>query len=184
VFLINLLAPLGESRTTQTYATRLIPSELSFRLPFMLQTIPALLLLTLLAILPESPRWLTMQKGREGESLQVLSKLRGRGREDERVQAEWIGMVVESVHCGSVSPPLAASRGEYKYGKWDRVRTELDGWRRLWNDGVRERTLVGVGVMFFQQMVGINALIYYSPTLFEVRIRTFGPSHLTSGIDG
>lgn len=42
--------------------------------------------------------------------------------------------------------------------------------------------MVGVGLMFFQQFVGINALIYYSPTLFETMGQTGNMKLVLSGI--
>lgn len=41
------------------------------------------------------------------------------------------------------------------------VKRELAGWVETFGPEVIKRTGVGMGVMFFQQFVGINALIYY-----------------------
>ncbi|KIX05949.1 uncharacterized protein Z518_03923 [Rhinocladiella mackenziei CBS 650.93] len=59
-------------------------------------------------------------------------------------------------------PQLAQSTG-----KWDKIKLETLGYLDCWKKPALKRTHVGVVMMFFQQFVGINALIYYSPTLFE-----------------
>lgn len=58
-----------------TYFTRYIPSEWSWRLPFLLQMVPAFILRTGILFLPFSPRWL-VACGRDHEALETLSKLR------------------------------------------------------------------------------------------------------------
>jgi len=49
----------------------------------------------------------------------------------------------------------------------DRVtwKSEWASWSRLFDWKWRDRTWVGVLIMFFQQWSGINALLYYGPTL-------------------
>lgn len=42
--------------------------------------------------------------------------------------------------------------------------------------------MIGIGVMFFQQFNGINALIYYSPTLFSLMGMTFNLQLILSGL--
>ncbi|EAU91829.2 monosaccharide transporter [Coprinopsis cinerea okayama7 len=45
--------------------------------------------------------------------------------------------------------------------------TEVKAWRQLFSAEYRPRTWIGVMIMFFQQWSGINALLYYGPTLVE-----------------
>jgi hypothetical protein len=58
-----------------TYGTRFIQSDRSWRLPFLLQMVPAFVLGAGIYSLPFSSRWL-MSKDRSEEALQGLSKLR------------------------------------------------------------------------------------------------------------
>ena len=61
----------------------------SFRIPWALQMIPAIVLSVGMTWFPESPRWL-MDHGREDEALQILADLHGKGDKDnELVQLEY-----------------------------------------------------------------------------------------------
>jgi MFS family permease len=121
------------------YGTRSIDSELSFRLPLFLQLIPSLFLAVGTSLLPYSPRWLASQS-RDTETLAVLSKLRQRPRTDESVLREWREIKVEVALLKDTSTT----------------------WKEMFIGRIRRRTLVGVGIMFFQQFSGINALLYYA----------------------
>jgi MFS family permease len=68
-----------------TYGTRFMSGEWSWRLPFLLQIIPGLVLGAGVMFLPFSPRWLAA-KGRDEEALKTLLKLRRLGEDDQRVQ--------------------------------------------------------------------------------------------------
>jgi len=41
------------------------------------------------------------------------------------------------------------------------------GWKELFNPAVRKPFLIGIGVSVFQQITGINAVIYYAPQIFQ-----------------
>jgi MFS family permease len=121
------------------YGTRTIDSELSFRLPLYLQLIPAFLLAIGTTLLPYSPRWLASHS-RDTETLAVLSKLRQLPKTDPSVLREWREIKVEVALLTDASTT----------------------WTEMFQGRIRRRTLVGVGVMFFQQFSGINALLYYA----------------------
>jgi sugar porter (SP) family MFS transporter len=146
-----------------TYGTRHIPSEWSWRLPFLLQMTPALILGAGVTFLPYSPRWLCMQN-RDEEALRTLSKLRQVPEDDPRVLQEWYEIRSETAYRREIEqekyPHL--QDGSIK----SRLKLQANGWADTWRGRAWRRTQVGVGLMFFQQFVGINALIYYSPTLF------------------
>ncbi|KAK6198362.1 RNA binding protein, heterogenous nuclear RNP-K like protein [Pestalotiopsis sp. IQ-011] len=104
-------------------------------------------------------------QGRDDEALQVLAKLRGFPVTDHRVLREWIEIRAEDRYCKESSlekhPKLHDGRMS------SRVKLYVVGYLDCFRKGAIKRTHVGIGLMFFQQFVGINALIYYSPTLFE-----------------
>ncbi|CAH0047574.1 unnamed protein product [Clonostachys solani] len=147
-----------------TYATRHMPSDWSWQLPFLLQIIPGVILGLGAIFLPFSPRWLA-SKGREEEALHNLAKLRRLPDTDNRVRLEWMTILAEArFQNGAVQerhPSLADSPNATA-----KVKLEILGWVDCFKGGCWRRTAVGAGLMFFQQFLGINALIYYSPTLF------------------
>ena len=77
-----------------TYGTQYIANEWAWRLPFLLQMIPGLVLAVGILFLPFSPRWL-VSKSRDFEAGQNLSKLRQLDLGDSRVQQEWIDIRAE-----------------------------------------------------------------------------------------
>ncbi|KAF2685867.1 general substrate transporter [Lentithecium fluviatile CBS 122367] len=162
-----------------TYGTRYMSSEWSWRLPFLLQMIPGLTLGVGIVFLPFSPRWLS-SKGRDDEALQVLGKLRGLPTTDSRVHQEWCEIRAEVTFKQEVSwerhPNLQ------KPTRGNRFRLEVQSWLDCFRHGCWKRTLVGCGIMFFQQFVGINALIYYSPSLFKTLGQDYEMQLLLSGI--
>lgn len=153
-----------------TYGTQYIPSAWSWRLPFLLQIIPGLTLGIGIIFLPFSPRWLS-SKGRNKEALEALAHLRGLPTNDKRVRQEWFDIRAE------VTFQQEVCRERHPYlqdgSKKSRAKLEIVSWTDCFKKGCWRRTHVGMGLMFFQQFVGINALIYYSPTLFQ----TMGQGH-------
>lgn len=157
-----------------------IPSHWSWQLPFLLQILPGLLLGFGAIFLPYSPRWLA-SKDREEEALSNLAKLRALPESDPRVQREWMDIIAEARFQASVlreRHPNLTQRTDV-VGK---IRLELVSWGDCFKSGCRRRTLVGAGLMFFQQFTGINALIYYSPTLFGTMGLDFDMQLIMSGV--
>ncbi|KAK7724627.1 hypothetical protein SLS63_008607 [Diaporthe eres] len=139
-----------------TYGTRHIDGEASFRIPFGLQMVSSTLLGLGILAFPYSPRWLALVD-RPDEALSSLSRLRRLPASDARVQAEHRGILTEVAIQKKIQHKKHPGLGG--------IRLEIVEWLdvfKLWR-----RTVVGVGVAFFQQFSGINAFIYYAPTLFE-----------------
>jgi sugar porter (SP) family MFS transporter len=110
----------------------------SWRWMLGVQVLPALLFFLLLTRVPESPRWL-LSRGREERAQAVLAALHGQ-HEAQRELAEMRASLV----AGS-----SASRMRSLFGR--RLRFVL---------------LFAFGIAFFQQVTGINAVLYYLPTIF------------------
>lgn len=63
-----------------SYGTSFVKGTASFRLPWALQMIPALVLLVFLPMMPRSPRWLA-SKDRWEEATEVLARLHASGNQ-------------------------------------------------------------------------------------------------------
>lgn len=100
-------------------------------------TIPAVLFLVLLFIVPESPRWL-VKKGKYNDALDTLEKVNGT-EEGKNVLNE-----------------IKESLGQ-------EVGTLSD----LFSRRLRPALVIGVVLALFSQITGINAIIYYAPEIFK-----------------
>lgn len=132
--------------------------EIAFRLPLGLQMLSATLLGIFIHFFPYSPRWLAMVD-RADAALDALARLRELPTTDERVQTEFRGIL------GEVSFQNALQ--ERKHPGSHGIRREVQSWLDLFSRKTWRRLAVGCGVCFFQQFSGINAFIYYAPTLFQ-----------------
>jgi MFS transporter, SP family, galactose:H+ symporter len=112
--------------------------ETSLPLMFLTVTLFAALMFAGSFILPESPRWL-MLKGRKDQAVAVLRKTLNTQAEIDKE----IGEIEEALHG-----PQGAGVGIVLRGYFLKV------------------LLVGILLQMFQQLVGINMMIYYSPTIF------------------
>ncbi|OJD34080.1 high-affinity glucose protein [Diplodia corticola] len=156
-----------------TYGTRHLEGQASFRVPFGLQMVCSTILGIGIHFYPYSPRWLALVD-RPREALQSLSRLRRLPETDVRVQMEHADILseVEIERCVQ----------EKRHPGAKRLKLEVLGWLDLFRKKVWRRTAVGVGVAFFQQFSGINAFIYYAPTLFQSLGQSAEMSLVLSGV--
>ncbi len=112
----------------------------SWRPMFYMGVIPGLILLIGMFFLPETPRWL-MSKGREDESRNILQRI------------EEPALVEDSIQ-----------RMKDEIKKYE----ERAGLKEIFRPWLRTALFIAVGIMFFQQFVGINTVIYYSPKIFMI----------------
>jgi len=109
----------------------------SWRWMLGVQAVPAGLYFLLLTLVPESPRWL-LSRGRKASAQAALALVHGPGASHE-LEAIEANLLKQSRHFG--------------------VRELLTG--RL-----KQVMIFGLGIAFFQQATGINAIFYYLPTIF------------------
>lgn len=133
-----------------TYGTRFIAGERAWRLPFLLQIIPGLVLGMGILFLPFSPRWLA-SKGRNKEALRSLCKLRQLTSNDARVLREWYDIRAEVAFHKEISA-FRHPNLQQKSTK-NRLKLEIASWADCFRKGCWRRTHIGIGIMFFQVRV-------------------------------
>ncbi|KAJ5812644.1 hypothetical protein N7474_008945 [Penicillium riverlandense] len=124
-----------------------LPGPAAFRVCWGVQAIPGLVLFIALFFFPESPRWLA-SKERWEEALQTLADLHAKGnREDVAVQVEF-EEVQEAVHLAHEAKDLS--------------------FLSMFGPRVWKRTLCGMSVQMWQQLLGGNVAMYYVVYIFEM----------------
>ncbi|MBV9193626.1 MAG: sugar porter family MFS transporter [Solirubrobacterales bacterium] len=114
----------------------ILASSGNWRLMLGLAAVPALILLVGMLFMPETPRYL-VHTGEEEAAREVLEELPGDERPGERIAK------IHEVEQEDTETGLVAL------------------WRAKW---VRPALIVACGLAIFQQLVGINTIIYYAPT--------------------
>ena len=103
-----------------------------------MEIIPALLFFIILFFIPESPRWLVINQKEESARL-VMGRLFGAQTAEKQ-----IGEILSLVQ----------------------TETKSD-WRLLLQPGFRTVLFVGISLAMLGQFMGVNAVLYYGPVLFE-----------------
>ncbi|KAI0041709.1 general substrate transporter [Auriscalpium vulgare] len=140
-------------------------SEAAWRIPIALQLAPAIILGAGILFMPFSPRWL-VNNGRDDEALQVLSRARQLPVDHELVQIEFLEIKAQYLFETEIS---AVRFPQYQDGSWSSgFKLGMHQYLSL----LTTRTLfyrvaVASLVMFFQQWTGINAILYYAPSIFQ-----------------
>ncbi|KAM9352661.1 proton myo-inositol cotransporter-like [Symphorus nematophorus] len=111
-----------------------------------LSVIPAVLQFIGFFFLPESPRWL-LQKGRSQEARQVLTRIRGGQSVDMEYDAIRSNIEEEEQETGGGGLVIL---------------------RILRHGPTRRALIVGCGMQMFQQLSGINTVMYYSATILQM----------------
>jgi MFS transporter, SP family, arabinose:H+ symporter len=103
----------------------------SWRWMLAVAALPSLAFLAGLGSVPESPRWLISQ-GRQDEGRKILTRILGAQAAEEQLRE------VEKAAAG-----------------------EEGSWREVFSGNMRKRLGVGMALALFQQITGINAVLYY-----------------------
>lgn len=112
--------------------------ETSWRWMLGVQAFPSLLFLALIYFIPESPRWLILKKGEIGRALEILRIINPLNCDQELKSIQ-----NSNLHAGASNTSLFS--GQYK-----------------------TPVILAVLFAFFNQVSGINAIIYYAPRIFEM----------------
>jgi len=113
---------------------------------------PALIGVLIMWILPESPRWFIL-KGREDDAREALLGVRDTL---EEVDEEILAMK----HTIENDRKAVAGSDSQKHDA-------TGGWRELFSPHHRKSVIVGVGVMIFQVLTGIDIFTAYTPNILQ-----------------
>lgn len=128
----------GDIFFVNSWINRLFVSEV-WRGMLGMETFPALLFLVVIYFIPESPRWLLL-KGKETEASSVFSGIYRDPGEVER----------------QLRDTLSVIRSESK-----------SEWSLLFKPAILRIVLIGVCIALLGQFMGVNAVLYYGPSIFE-----------------
>ncbi|KAK9344088.1 general substrate transporter [Lipomyces starkeyi] len=129
------------------YGCSFLDSTASFRVPWAIQTVPAVVLFVGLFWFPRSPRWLA-SKDRWDEALRVLAFLRSANNDvnDPLVLAEY----------KEIEDQISQEREE-----------ESNSYRELFSRKIRKRVLLSMAVQMWSQLTGMNVMMYYIVYILE-----------------
>lgn len=125
--------------------------DLSWRLSLGLAALPAAILLVLLLSQPETPRWL-MMRGRPDEARRVLDSLLPPGEAQTSFDELQALRDTPDPRLSSVS---------------DESPDSLSMGALLRSRALRSIVLAAIFFAMLQQLVGINSILYYAPTILE-----------------
>lgn len=103
------------------------------------EALPAFLFLVVIFLIPESPRWLIV-RSREAEAAKTLNSIY---RNEEAVHFQ-------------MQETRAMIQGEVK-----------SDWRSLLEPWILRAVLIGSAIAILGQFMGVNAVLYYGPSIFE-----------------
>lgn len=114
--------------------------EDSWRWMLGVEAIPALLYFLFLFMVPKSPRWLVQHCNKVAAAKLTLEKIGGKDYADQTINE-----IQQHIN-------LSESKGKLS---------------DLLNGKYTTIMIIALGIAFFQQITGINAIFYYAPTIFE-----------------
>ncbi|KAK6946216.1 Major facilitator, sugar transporter-like [Dillenia turbinata] len=140
------------------YGFSKLPTYLGWRFMLGIGAVPSIFLAVSVLAVPESPRWLVLQ-GRLGDAKKVLNRT-----SDSKEEAEFrLADIKAAAHI-----PLDCQDDVVVVPK--KVSHGSDVWKELLvhpTPSVRHILIAATGIHFFQQSSGIDAVVLYSPKIFE-----------------
>jgi len=113
--------------------------ETSWRWMLGVQAFPSLLFFVLIRFIPESPRWLILKKGAMEKALEILR-------------------VINPLNCDEELRSIQQSG----------LQSESNKNTNLFSGRYKTPVVLAILFAFFNQVSGINAIIYYAPRIFEM----------------
>lgn len=104
-----------------------------------METLPAIMFFIIIFFIPESPRWLIL-KGKEEKATNILERIYSSSKE----------ALFQLTETKSVLSSESKSE-----------------WKLLLQPGIRKAVIIGVCIAVLGQFMGVNAVLYYGPSIFE-----------------
>ncbi|WP_437922127.1 sugar porter family MFS transporter [Sphingobacterium sp. LRF_L2] len=130
---------MGEAVNLQSSWLRLVFHQEVWRGMLGVSGLPAVFFFIIIFLIPESPRWLVMH-GKTKKAKAVFQRIYGS----------------ENTALFEVQKIQDASTGDKKVD-----------WKLLGKPGVRKAVWIGAAIAILGQFMGVNAVLYYGPTIFE-----------------
>jgi len=136
-----------------------LPLRLGWRFMLGIGAVPSVFLAVGVLAMPESPRWLVMQ-GRLADAKKVLDRTSDSKEESLLRLADIKQAAGIPEECDDDVVSVPRSNNSHGQGVWKDLLVHP-------TPAVRRILLAGVGIHFFQQATGIDAVVLYSPKIFE-----------------
>ncbi|CCE66064.1 hypothetical protein TPHA_0O00950 [Tetrapisispora phaffii CBS 4417] len=130
------------------YGCSFLDSSASFRITWGLQMVPGFILLVCTFFIPESPRWLG-NKGNWDECINVITRINNTTKD---TMTEEVALQVE----------------EMKQAVNEDVANSDFGYIDLFKKKTIRKTIVGMSAQMWQQLCGMNVMMYYIVYIFEM----------------
>ena len=112
----------------------------SWRWMLGVEAIPAIIYFLALWTVPKSPRWLVLKLNKVEQATKILNKIGGEKYADS---------TIAEIQRGTAKQESKAKLSDIFKSKYTTIM------------------IIALGIAFFQQITGINAVFYYAPTIFE-----------------
>ena len=104
-----------------------------------METLPAILFFIIIFFIPESPRWLIV-RGKESQAVNILEKIYN---------------------------SITGAKSQLKETKSVLTSETRSEWSLLMKPGIFKAVIIGVCIAILGQFMGVNAVLYYGPSIFE-----------------
>ena len=104
-----------------------------------METLPAILFFIIIFFIPESPRWLIV-RGKELKAINILEKIYN---------------------------SITEAKSQLKETKSVLTSETNSEWSLLMKPGIFKAVIIGVCIAILGQFMGVNAVLYYGPSIFE-----------------
>ncbi|GAB4853305.1 Polyol transporter 5 [Ancistrocladus abbreviatus] len=141
------------------YGFSKLPLNLGWRFMLGIAAVPSIFVGLVILAMPESPRWLVMQ-GRLGDAKRVLDRTSDSKEESELRLSDIKEAAGIPQECNDDFVSVPRSRHSHGEGVWKELLLHP-------SPAVRRILLAGVGIHFFQQSSVIDAIVLFSPRIFE-----------------